>query len=46
MLFVHDGTKMVRGEISESVLSNFDELLELWDWFLNNLTYTEMKSRA
>ena len=35
-----------RGETLKSVLNNCDELLELWDWSLNNFTNTEMKGRV
>ena len=35
----------VRGESLESILNNFDELMELWDWSLENLRDTQMKAR-
>ena len=35
----------VRGEAIASVLNNHDELMELWDWSLEVLKDTEMKSR-
>lgn len=35
----------VRGEALASVLNNHDELMELWDWSLEILKDTEMKSR-
>ena len=35
----------VRGEALASVLNNHDELMELWDWSLDVLKDTEMKSR-
>ena len=35
----------VRGETLESVLQNHEELLELWEWSLTNVTETEMKGR-
>ena len=38
-------TWTVRGEALASVLNNHDELMELWEWSLEVLKDTEMKSR-
>ena len=35
----------VRGETLRSIVSNYDELLELWEWSLERLSDTEMKAR-
>ena len=35
----------VRAECLKSIISNFDELQELWDWLLEHCSCTEMKGR-
>ena len=35
----------VRGKCLRSVIENYDELQQLWDWSLDNLSDTEMKAR-
>lgn len=36
----------VRGEALSSMINNYNELMELWDWSLANLKDTEMKARV
>ena len=35
----------VRGEALESLLNNYDELMNFWDWSIDTLYDTEMKAR-
>lgn len=35
----------VRGDCLKGVIENYDELQELWDWSLDNVSDTEMKAR-
>ena len=35
----------VRGEALESILNNYDELMNLWEWSIDTLHDTEMKAR-
>ena len=35
----------VRGEALQSILSNYEELMDLWEWSLSNIKDTEMKAR-
>ena len=36
----------VRGETLGSIINNFDELIDLWEWSLSILKDTEMKARV
>lgn len=35
----------IRGQSCQAMIDNYDELMELWDWSLDNVHDTEMKAR-
>ena len=35
----------VRGQTLDSIINNYEQLMSLWEWSLQNLTNTEMKAR-